>query len=136
MQVAICGVVDLKPFLYAYRASKNEFVVMFATFVVTLAVGIDKGILVGVALSILSLLRHTSHPRLRVLGALPGRRRHMFRDITRYTNAVTAPNCVIIRVDESINFASCSSIKEQILQIACDPNVILPKQPGVAGRTQ
>ncbi len=128
VQVAICGVVDFKPFLYAYRASKNEFVVMFTTFLVTLAVGIDKGIVVGVALSIIVLLRHTSHPRLRVLGALPGRKRNVFRDVTRYTNAVQAPDVVIVRIDESVNFASCSSIKEQLVAIAQDPNVVLPKQ--------
>lgn len=126
VQVAICGVVDFRPFLYAFRASKSEFAVMFTTFAVTLGLGIDKGIIVGVALSIVALVRKTSHPRLKVLGALPGRR-HVFRDVTRYTNAVQAPGICIVRIDESLNFASCASIKEQILSIANDPNVVLPK---------
>ena len=125
VQVAICNVVDFRPFLYAYRASKSEFFIMFSTFAVTLGLGIDKGILVGIVLSIIGLVRRTSHPRLKVLGALPGRR-HVFRDITRYTNAVQAPDICIIRIDESINFASCASIKEQLLRIAEDPSVVLP----------
>jgi len=131
VQVAICNVVDFRPFVYAYRASKSEFLVMFATFAVTIGLGIDKGILVGVVLSIIALVRRTSHPRLKVLGALPGRR-HVFRDITRYTNAVQAPNICIIRIDESINFASCASIKEQLLRIAEDPSVVLPLPPSLS----
>lgn len=131
VQVAICNIVDFRPFVYAYRASKTEFVVMFATFAVTIGLGIDKGILVGVVLSIIALVRRTSHPRLKVLGALSGRR-HVFRDVTRYTNAVQAPNIVIIRIDESINFASCASIKGQLLKIAEDPSIVLPLPPSLS----
>lgn len=131
VQVAICNILDLGPFLYAYRASKSEFLVMFATFAVTIGLGIDKGILVGVILSIIALIRRTSHPQLKVLGALPGRR-HIFRDVCRYTNAVQAPNIIIIRIDESINFASCASIKEQLLRIAEDPSIVLPLPPSLS----
>lgn len=134
VQVAICGVVDFKPFLYAFRTSKSEFFIMAVTFVVTLAVGVDKGIMVGIALNILALVRQTSHPHIRVLGVLPGKR-HVFRDVCRYEHAIQLPNILIMRIDESINFASCASIKEQVLKIAADPSVVLPppRRPGGAG---
>lgn len=134
VQVAICGVVDFKPFLYAFRTSKSEFFIMAVTFLVTLAVGVDKGIMVGIALNILALVRQTSHPHIRVLGVLSGKR-HVFRDVCRYEHAIQLPNILIMRIDESINFASCASIKEQLLKIAADPSVVLPspRRPGGRG---
>lgn len=122
MQAAIFSVMDFSPFAYAYRASKSEFFVMVCTFLVTLGLGIDKGILAGVALSIVALIRRASHPRLKVLGIVRGPRHVTFRDVTRYPAALMpAPGVCIIRIDESVNFASCASVKDQLLHIAHDP---------------
>lgn len=152
VQAAIFSVIDWSPFRYAYHASKSEFFIMTSAFIVTLALGIDKvpqkpppaintkqhqptnrpttkttnqqGILAGVALSIVALVRRTSHPRLKVLGVCRASRRVAFRDVTRYRTAQEIPGLCILRIDESVNFASCASIKDQLLHIARDPGYV------------
>jgi MFS superfamily sulfate permease-like transporter len=68
-QVAICGVVDFSPFFFAFRTSKGEFVILLLTFCTTLALGVDKGIMTGVALSLIALLQRSSRPRVKVRAA-------------------------------------------------------------------
>jgi len=111
--VAICGVVDFTPFFFAYRASKSEFLIMLVTFLTTLIFGVDKGIIAGVALHIIILLKRSSAPKVKVLGRVPGTT--VFRDVERYPDAVQYYRIKIVRMDESMTFASCMSFKEQIL---------------------
>ena len=47
-----------------------------------------------------------------------------FRDVTRYRTAQEIPGLCILRIDESVNFASCASIKDQLLHIARDPGYV------------
>ncbi len=133
MQAAIFSVMDFSSFAYAYRTSKTEFIVMLVTFLVTLGAGIDKGIAAGVLLSLLTLIRRTSHPRLKVMGVVRGRR-VMFRDVTRYSTAQQIPGVCIVRIDESVNFASCASIKEQLHHIAQDPDYVRRHQHAARSR--
>jgi SulP family sulfate permease len=126
--------VDFHQFVLAWRSSKTEFAIMTCTFVVTLAVGIDKGIMAGVALSLLALVRRSSHPSVKVLGVIPGT--STFRDVKRYPHAYQVPTVRIMRVDESLHFASCLAVKEQILQLAAEgadhmPPIILLDCSGI-----
>ena len=124
VQVAICGIMDFSPFVYAFKTSPSEFFIMIITFIVTLMLGVDKGIMAGVGLSIVALVRRTSHPRLKILGRIPGTQ--TFRDVTRYPQAQQPPGILILRADESLNFASCASIKEQIIRAASGKKLSSP----------
>jgi MFS superfamily sulfate permease-like transporter len=61
---------------------------------------------------------------VKVLGRVPGT--GVFRDVARYPDAEQYPGIKVLRVDESITFASCMSFKEQVLRIATAGGSHLP----------
>lgn len=68
--ISILQLIDFKDFLRLYRFSKQEALGLLATFFVVLFIGMETGIIVGVSLSLLFFLWHTSHPHIAVVGRL------------------------------------------------------------------
>jgi MFS superfamily sulfate permease-like transporter len=63
-----------------------------------------QGIALGVALSLLTLIYLTSHPKGAELGQLPGS--EAYRDVRRHPEAVTFPGLLIWRTGGDLFFAS------------------------------
>jgi SulP family sulfate permease len=76
---------------------------MAATILLVLLVGVEAGIVVGVALSLLLFLWRTSTPHVAIVGQVPGTEH--FRNIQRH-QVLTSPELLSIRVDESLYFAN------------------------------
>lgn len=70
--VAVAGLVDVRAARQLWEVDRWDFVLMFATFVATLGLGIEEGILTGVALSIVVVLHQIATPQIVVLGRIPG----------------------------------------------------------------
>ncbi len=109
--VAVLSLVDLKAMRRTFVYSKADFAVMAATIVVVLAVGVEAGILVGVALSIFFFLGRTSRPHIAIVGQVPGTQH--FRNVDRH-QVITAPEILSIRVDESLYFANARFLEDRI----------------------
>lgn len=65
------------------------------------------------ALHIIVLLKRSSAPQIKVLGRVHGTK--VFRDVARYPHAQQYPGIKIVRLDESMTFASCMAFKEKLL---------------------
>lgn len=87
-----------------YRSSPLDFMQMAATFILTLALGIDNGIIAAVGLSLLLLLYRSFQPRVSELGRFPGT--DVFIDLSRFPDAVKVRGLHVLRVDGELHFGN------------------------------
>ncbi len=119
--VAVLSLVDLSILKRTWNYAKSDFAAVAATILLTLGVGVEVGIVAGVALSILMHLYKTSKPHIAILGRVPGTEH--FRNIKRH-QVETNPTVLSMRVDESLYFANARYLEDQI-------NASLSNQPSV-----
>lgn len=112
--ISILQLIEFKNLLRLYRFSKQEALGLLATFFVVLFVGMETGIIVGVSLSLLFFLWHTSHPHIAVVGRLPGTEH--FRNVKRF-DVETDPEVITIRIDENLFFANARVLEDYVLTL-------------------
>ena len=112
--MAALGMVDIEELRYLYHTKPKDGLIGLFTFLVTLIIGIQEGILLGVAASLVAVLYRISRPNIAVLGHLKGSR--SFRDITRHKWAKPIEGLLILRVDASFSFANSEYLKAYILE--------------------
>jgi MFS superfamily sulfate permease-like transporter len=71
------------------------------------------GIIIGVILSIVDMLRRVSQPHIAVLGKMPGMDQYL--DMRLHPEAVPVPGALLVRVDASIIFANAKAVKKFII---------------------
>lgn len=111
----IKGLVDLPHFRRIYHFSKIEFTIAIITMLTVLFVGALQGIVVGILLTVMGLLKNMYNPHIAVLGRIPGTNQYL--DIKRRPEAKIASHTLIIRVDGSQIFLNTESIKNTILDL-------------------
>jgi SulP family sulfate permease len=119
--VAVGTLIDLPAIRRTWAYSRPDGVAMLATLVLTLAHGVESGILVGVVLSLGLHLYRTSRPHSAVVGRVPGSEH--FRNVQRH-EVETDERLVILRVDESLYFANARFLEDTVMEIAA-------RQPGL-----
>lgn len=119
--VAVLSLVDLGTLRQAWRYSRSDFAAMAATILVVLAVGVEAGIVAGVALSIALYLWRSSRPHIAIVGQVPGTEH--FRNVERHA-VVTSPTVLSVRVDESLYFANARYLEDRLYdEVARRPGV-------------
>jgi SulP family sulfate permease len=115
--VAVIGLIDLHTLRHVWRYNKADAASLLVTFAAVLALGVDVGILVGVAASIALYLWRTSRPHMAVVGRV-GDSEH-FRNILRH-DVQTCPHVVAVRVDESLYFANTAYLESRLLGMVAE----------------
>jgi SulP family sulfate permease len=111
---ASVGLLDVKELRYLLRTKRVDGSIALLTFVVTLLVGIQEGVLTGIAASVVAIMYRISRPNVAVLGHLPGTR--SFRDVQRHESAGRIEGILMLRVDASFSFANAEFLKDLILK--------------------
>jgi SulP family sulfate permease len=111
--VAVLSLVDLTIFKRTWTYSKADFAAALSTFLVTLALGVELGLVTGVTVSLSLFLYRTSRPHIAEVGLVPGTEH--FRNVLRHSVLVD-PRLVSLRVDESLYFANSKALEDQINQ--------------------
>jgi SulP family sulfate permease len=109
--VAVLSLIDLKTIRATWAYSKADFAAMAATILLTLAEGVETGIVAGVAISLFLHLQRTSKPHYAVVGRVPGTQH--FRNILRH-QVETDPATLAIRIDESLYFPNARFLEDTI----------------------
>ncbi|KAL6326800.1 hypothetical protein AAG906_010977 [Vitis piasezkii] len=109
---AVMGLVDYDEAIFLWRVDKKDFLLWTLTSTMTLFLGIEIGVLVGVGASLAFVIHESANPRLAFLGRLPGTT--VYRNIQQYPEAYTYHGIVIVRIDAPIYFANISHIKERL----------------------
>jgi SulP family sulfate permease len=119
--VAVLSLVDLGALKRTYDYSVPDFLAMAGTIIITLVVGVEAGLLVGVGVSIFLHLYSTSRPHIAVVGQIPGTAH--FRNVTRHA-VVTDPEILSLRVDESLYFPNARFLEDRINEaVAANPAI-------------
>jgi sulfate permease, SulP family len=119
--VAVVSLVDLGALKRTYAYSRADFAAMAATILVTLAQGVEAGLVAGVGLSIFLHLYSTSRPHVAVVGQIPGTA--TFRNVTRHT-VVTDPEILSLRVDQSLYFPNARFLEDRVnASVAANPAI-------------
>ena len=123
--VAVLGLVDWRTLQRAWAYDKADALSLFLTMAGVIFLGVEEGILLGVALSLAVLVWRSSHPHIAIVGRVPGTEH--FRNIDRH-KVETLPGLIALRIDESLYFANAPIIEEKIetlVQEQPDTKVIL-----------
>ncbi|MBC7204013.1 MAG: sulfate permease [Pusillimonas sp.] len=119
--VAVTALVDFATLKAAWRYDRADALSLVATMLGVLLLGVEAGVLIGVALSLAVLVWRSSHPHIAIVGRVPGTEH--FRNVQRH-KVDTLPNLLALRVDESLFFANASLVQSHIEScVAASPEV-------------
>ncbi|WP_075171688.1 SulP family inorganic anion transporter [Neptunomonas phycophila] len=119
--VAVLSLVDMGALKRTWNFSRSDFFAMLATILLTLAEGVELGIIAGVGLSILLHLYRTSKPHSAIVGRVPGTEH--FRNIDRH-HVETDNHILTLRVDESLYFANARYLEDRVYDLVMsNPNI-------------
>lgn len=119
--VAVTALIDTETLREAWHYDRADALALLATAGGVVLLGVEAGILLGVALSLGVLVWRSSHPHIAVIGRVPGSEH--FRNVRRHA-VQTVPGLLAIRVDESLYFANASTFEERVEElVAQDPAV-------------
>ena len=112
IMVAVFGLIDVKEAKYLWKSDRSDFWMLLATFVGTLALGIEEGILIGVVLSLGMLIYRTTTPHMAILGKIPGK--PDYRNIQRFNDLEISDEVLVMRFDARLYFANVNFFKDAI----------------------
>ena len=119
--VAVVGLVDLDSLHRAWRYDRADALSLVGTALGVVFLGVEAGILTGVALSLGALVWRSSRPHMAVVGRVPGTEH--FRNVLRH-QVETVPGLLALRVDESLFFANATVVEDRIGdQLRADPQL-------------
>jgi sulfate permease, SulP family len=115
--VAVLSLVNLHQPREVWRYSKSDFAAMTGTILVTLLMGVEAGVITGVAISLALYLWRASRPHAAIVGRVPGTEH--FRNVLRH-DVETTPNVLTFRIDESLTFINARWLEEKILELVAE----------------
>ena len=119
--VAVLSLVDLSIFKQTWVFSKPDFIAVSATLIATLLVGVEQGLVTGVAVSLALYLWRASRPHIATVGLVPGTEH--FRNVLRHDVQVS-PRLLCLRVDASMFFANARGIEDRVnAEVATRPEL-------------
>jgi len=110
--ISVFSLLDIKEAKFLWKTHRRDFVTMMVTFGLTLALGIERGVLIGVVLSLVNVIWKSAYPHVAVLGRVPGKT--YYRNIERFENAEQEPGILVVRMDDQLFFGNASYFKEEI----------------------
>ena len=111
----IRALIDIPHIRTIYRFSKIEFAIAMVTLFSVLIFGALEGIVIGVLLSVVGLLKNMYNPHIAILGRIPGT--DQFLDIKRRPESEIISHTLIVRVDGSQIFLNTDCIKNTIIDL-------------------
>jgi MFS superfamily sulfate permease-like transporter len=94
----------------------SELSLMFVIFAATIFYSLPLGIAIGIGLSLISVIRHSTRPRIQILGRVPG------TDV--FENAEERPEslefiegCLIVKMPEPLTFANTGDLKNRLRRL-------------------
>ena len=110
--VAVTGLVQVDTLRHIWRFSRTEFAVSMAALFGVLGSGLLNGVLLGVVISLVLLLRRASRPRVTELGRVPGTT--YFADITRHPENERVPDVVVARSEGALLYFNVDRVRDRL----------------------
>ena len=113
--VAVFGLVNFKEAIFLWKANHLDFWLLLATFLATLLLGIEFGIIVGVGLSLIVLIFRTSRPYVAELGKVPNS--NFYRNKNRFEEVIIESDILIFRFDAQLFYANSSYFRAKLAKM-------------------
>lgn len=111
---AVTALVDWHGLKAAWQYDRADAFSLLTTMLGVVLLGVEAGILFGIALSLAVLVWRSSRPHMAVLGRVPNTEH--YRNIERH-DVQTVPGLVALRVDESLFFANAAAVEQKIMAL-------------------
>jgi len=111
--VAVSGMVKFGKLKHLYQVRREDFILAMVALLAVLTFETLEALLIAVIVSLFALVWRASHPRLAVLGRIPGRLG--FSDIRRHPENTTIPGLLVVRPENGLFFANAAGIRETIM---------------------
>ena len=113
--VAVFGLVNFKEAGFLWKANQLDFCLMLSTFIATLFLGIEFGIITGVGLSLIVLIFRTSRPYVVELGKVPNS--NFYKNKERFEEVVLDEDVLVFRFDAQLFYANASYFRDRLEQM-------------------
>ena len=123
--VASFGSVDFEETRALFALERSEGWLALLTTAATLIIGIQEGVLIGVAASVLHLLHRLSRPDVVALGKNPGDEieDNPFRSVEENDDVNAIEGVLILRIDGSLSFTNVARVRALVLERLDDRGV-------------
>lgn len=118
IMVAVFGLIDIKAVKKTFKIKKTDGYLILFTFIMTLTIGIEQGIVLGVIASLALFIWRIVNPHIAILGKIPGSD-DIYRNVDRFETE-TLPFMGIIRLDAPLYFANARVLENRILDMFSD----------------
>lgn len=118
IMAAVLGLIDVYEAKHLWRVKRSDLALMLLTFVSTLFLGIEEGLLAGIVTSIAVFVISTTRPHTAVLGLIPGT--EAYRNVLRHPEARTTPGVLIVRIDAQLYFGNATFLKETLTRLEAE----------------
>lgn len=113
---AAIDLIDLKELRTLRRMTPSEFWFAIITMLGVVTVGVLQGVFIAIAATLAHLIWTTSHPRLALLGRIPGSA-GLYK-LHRYPEAKPIPGLTIVMLQSALVFFNAEFAKRRLLKIA------------------
>ncbi|MCB0662221.1 MAG: solute carrier family 26 protein [Saprospiraceae bacterium] len=113
--VAVKGLFNIDEAVELWHHHRQDFLMMILTFVTTLALGIEEGVLFGVIFSLIMIIYRASKAHVAVLGRLPDT--NYYRSIERFEKALRVKGMMIMRFDAQLFFGNIEYFKSTVYDL-------------------
>jgi len=115
IMVAVFGLIDFKEAIHLWSTDRTDFYMLLTTFLTTLGLGIEQGIVVGVVLSLAMVIYRSAYPHIASLGKLPNT--NYYRNVERFPQVEQRPDILVMRFDAPLYFANTDYFKDKLMQL-------------------
>jgi SulP family sulfate permease len=109
--VAVAGMIDIAALKETWTYDRADALAMIVTAAGVLALGVERGVIVGVVLSLGTLIGRASRPNIAVIGRAPGG--EYFRNSERH-DVQTLPDVLMLRIDAAIWFGNADALVNRL----------------------
>ena len=124
IEAVVMGMMDLPEMRRLFRVQRFDFWVAVVALVSTLAFGVLAGVVIGIGLSLLWLVRVATAPAIAELGRQPGTQ--VFRELDEHPGDEQIPGVVVLRLDGGLFFATSDTLEDRLRQV-------IHETPGLTG---
>jgi len=110
--VAVKGLIDIGELRHVWRVSRFDFSVSMVAFAAVLVLGILKGVMVAMVVSLLLLIRRAASPHVAFLGRIPGTRR--YSDLERNPDNEAIPGALVFRAEASLLYFNVEHVRDAV----------------------
>uniref|UniRef100_A0A7S3DR71 STAS domain-containing protein n=1 Tax=Entomoneis paludosa TaxID=265537 RepID=A0A7S3DR71_9STRA len=108
----VLGLLDYTEAMHLWKVHKFDFGVWVTACFGTMFLGVEIGLAIAVAVSLLIVVYESAYPHTCVLGRLPGT--NVYRNIKQYPEAERYDGIVMVRIDAPLYFANMQNVRDKI----------------------